>query len=244
MPGLKLSDKARGETAEERLVELKRKRADDVVLVHEIYASVQGESTHAGRPCVFVRTTGCHLRCAWCDTEHSFHAGTDMTIDAIIADVEARGGGVKLVEITGGEPLLQRSVFTLVKRLLDGGFEVLIETSGAVAIDAVDPRAKLIVDAKAPGSGEESRNIWKNIPLLVPGKDELKIVIADERDYEWAKRVLGERGVRPGVTVLFSPVWGAIEPPQLAEWIVRDNLEGVRFQLQMHKVLWGERTGV
>lgn len=240
MPGL--SDKARAETPEERLVELKRPRANDVVLVHEIYTSVQGESTHAGRPCVFVRTTGCHLRCGWCDTEHSFHAGSEMHIDDIVRDVAARA--VKLVELTGGEPLLQKSVFALVTKLLDAGHEVLIETSGAVAIDGVDKRAKLIVDAKAPGSGEESRNIWKNLPLLVPGKDELKIVLADERDYEWAKRVVEERGVPDGVTVLFSPVWSSLEPAQLAEWIARDTPRGVRFQLQLHKVLWGERQGV
>lgn len=240
MPGL--TDKARNETAEERLVELKRSRPSDVVLVHEIYTSVQGESTHAGRPCVFVRTTGCHLRCTWCDTEHSFHAGTEMRIDDIVRDVAALG--VPLVELTGGEPLLQKSALTLVTRLLDAGHEVLIETSGGVTIDAVDKRAKLIVDAKAPGSGEEARNIWKNLPLLVPGKDELKIVIADERDYEWAKRVVAERGIRDGVTVLFSPVWGSIEPAQLAEWIARDKPRGVRFQLQLHKVLWGERSGV
>lgn len=237
-----LTAKARSETADERLVEIRRARPTDVVLVHEIYTSVQGESTHAGRPCVFVRTTGCHLRCVWCDTEHSFHAGTEMRVEDIVKEVAARG--VNLVELTGGEPLLQKSALTLVTRLLDAGHEVLIETSGAVAIDAVDKRAKLIVDAKAPGSGEEARNIWKNLPLLVPGKDELKIVLADERDYEWAKRVVAERGVPEGVTVLFSPVWSSLAPATLAEWIARDKPRGVRFQLQLHKVLWGERPGV
>lgn len=239
MPGL--TDKARGESADERLVELRRKRAEDVVLVHEIYASIQGESTHAGRPCVFVRTTGCHLRCSWCDTEHAFHSGTEMTLDAIVAEVRARG--IPLVELTGGEPLLQKSALLLVTRLLDAGHEVLIETSGAVSIEGVDPRAKLIVDVKAPGSGEDARNVWKNLPLLVPGKDELKLVLSDERDYEWAKRVLVERGVPAGVTVLLSPVWSSLEPARLAQWIARDKL-AVRFQLQLHKVLWGEKSGV
>lgn len=235
-----LSHKARGESPEERLVELKRKGADSV-LVHEVYASIQGESTHAGRPCVFVRTTGCHLRCAWCDTEHSFHEGRERSVDSLVDEVSALG--IPLVELTGGEPLLQKSALLLVTRLLDRGLEVLIETSGGVSIEGVDPRAKLIVDVKAPGSGEDGKNIWKNLPLLVAGKDELKFVLADERDYQWAQRVLQERAIPAGVTVLFSPVWSTLAPAMLAEWIARDRLP-VRFQLQLHKVLWGERAGV
>ena len=235
-----LSDSSRRESPEERLVELKRK-GEHSVLVHEVYASIQGESTHAGRPCVFVRTTGCHLRCAWCDTEHAFHEGKERTVDSLVDEVIALG--IPLVELTGGEPLLQKSALVLVTRLLDRGLEVLIETSGGVSIEGVDARAKLIVDVKAPGSGEDARNVWKNLPLLVPGKDELKFVLADERDYAWAKQVLVERGVPPGVTVLFSPVWSSLAPSTLAEWIARDRLP-VRFQLQLHKILWGERSGV
>ena len=235
-----LSDKSRSETAEQRLVEIKNKR-EHMVLVHEVYASIQGESTHAGRPCIFVRTTGCHLRCAWCDTEHSFHEGRERSVDSLVDEVVALG--IPLVELTGGEPLLQKSALVLVTRLLDVGLEVLIETSGGVSIAGVDARAKLIVDVKAPGSGEDGKNVWKNLPLLVPGKDELKLVLADERDYQWAKQMLRERAIPAGVAVLFSPVWSTLAPATLAEWIARDRLP-VRFQLQLHKVLWGERAGV
>jgi 7-carboxy-7-deazaguanine synthase len=235
-----LSDKALCESPQERLVELKRK-SEHAVLVHEVYASIQGESSHAGRPCVFVRTTGCHLRCSWCDTERSFHAGSERSVDSLVEEVSALG--IPLVELTGGEPLLQKSALVLVARLLDRGFEVLIETSGGVTLAGVDARAKLIVDVKAPGSGEDARNVWQNLPLLVPGKDELKLVLADERDYEWAKRILAERPIPRGVTVLFSPAWPALAPATLAAWIVRDRLP-VRFQVQLHKILWGERSGV
>lgn len=235
-----LSDKARHESPQERLVELKRKR-HDLVLVHEVYASIQGESSHAGRPCVFVRTTGCHLRCTWCDTEHSFHVGSERSVDSLVDEVRALS--IPLVELTGGEPLLQKSVLLLVTRLLDAGLEVLIETSGGVSIHDVDARAKLIVDVKAPASGEEASNVWTNVPLLVPGKDELKFVLANESDYQWAKRALLERGIAPNVTVLFSPAWPLLAPAVLAEWIVRDRLP-VRLQVQLHKVLWGERPGV
>jgi 7-carboxy-7-deazaguanine synthase len=207
--------------------------------VHEIYASIQGESTHAGRPCVFVRTTGCHLRCTYCDTEHAFHAGTERTVDAVVADVAAMG--VKLVELTGGEPLLQKGALRVVEKLLDGGFEVLIETSGGVSIEGVDRRAKLIVDIKTPGSGEHEKNVWKNLALLTPGHDEVKLVLVDAADYEWARAQLTR--VPAGVTTLFSPSFPGMPAAQLAEWIMRDKLP-VRFQLQMHKVLWGERAGV
>jgi 7-carboxy-7-deazaguanine synthase len=236
-----LSEKSRRETAEERLVPLKRKARDDTVLVHEVYASIQGESTWAGVPCVFVRTTGCHLRCVYCDTEHAFHAGRERTIDDIVDEVRALG--IPLVELTGGEPLLQKSALALVTRLLDEGRTVLIETSGAVSIEGVDRRARLIVDVKTPGSGEADRNIWKNLPLLRAGHDELKLVICDEGDYRFAIDVVRNKPIPQGVTVLFSPAAPSMEPARLAEWIVRDKLP-VRFQLQMHKVLWGNRAGV
>ena len=234
-----LTDKALRESPDERLIELKRPRADDVVLVHEVYASIQGESTHAGRPCVFVRTTGCHLRCRYCDTEHAFHEGRERTVAALVDEV--RGFGINLVELTGGEPLLQRSARALVVQLLDVGHEVLIETSGGVAVDGVDRRAKLILDVKTPGSGEVERNVWKNLDALQPGHDEVKFVLVDDADYAWAKTVLPR--IPSGVTVLFSPSFPGLAPATLAAWILRDRLP-VRFQLQLHKVLWGERAGV
>jgi 7-carboxy-7-deazaguanine synthase len=236
-----LSERALQESPEERLVELKRKAREDTVLVHEIYASVQGESTHAGRPCTFVRTTGCHLRCRYCDTEHAFHAGSERTLDDIVAAVRALG--VPLVELTGGEPLLQKSALALVTRLLDEGFEVLIETSGAVSVAGVDPRARLILDLKTPGSGEDGRNVWKNLERLKPGHDEVKLVLCDDDDYAWAVEVLKSRPIPAGVTVLFSPAFPGMDPAALAARVVRDRLT-VRFQLQLHKVLWGERPGV
>ncbi len=235
-----LSNKALGESAAERLVEIGKTRArDDVVVLHEIYASVQGESTHAGRPCAFVRTTGCHLRCTWCDTEHAFHAGRERAVDDVVAEVRALG--IPLVEVTGGEPLLQAGALAVIGGLLDAGHEVLVETSGGVSVDGVDRRARLIVDVKTPSSGEHERNVWKNLPLLSPGHDEVKFVIAGDADYAFAREVLPR--VPPGVTALFSPVTPGLAPAALAEWIVRDRLP-VRFQVQMHKVLWGERTGV
>lgn len=236
-----LSERALRETAEERLVALKRKARSDTLLVHEIYASVQGESTHAGRPCTFVRTTGCHLRCRYCDTEHAFHAGTERTLEDILGEVRALG--IPLVELTGGEPLLQTAAQALVVRLLDGGFEVLIETSGGVSVEGVDRRAKLILDIKTPASGEVARNVWRNLERLQPGHDEVKVVICDDVDYAWARQLVGERRIPDGVTILFSPAHPGMEPARLAERIVADRVP-VRFQLQLHKVLWGERPGV
>lgn len=211
------------------------------LLVHEIYASVQGESTWAGVPCVFVRTTGCHLRCSYCDTAHAFEGGAVMSVDAVVQDVLARG--IPLVELTGGEPLLQKDAATLITRLLDAGCTVLVETSGAVGIAGLDPRVRLIVDVKTPGSGEHERHRFQDLPLLKPGLDELKFVIVDEADYAWARDIVRTRPIPAGVTVLFSPAASTMKPAWLAEQIVADRLP-VRFQLQLHKVLWGERTGV
>lgn len=241
-----LTAKALQESPEERLVELtelKRRTPPtaEILLVHEIYTSIQGESTHAGRPCTFIRTTGCHLRCRYCDTEHAFHAGRERTVDDLIGEVRQRG--VPLVELTGGEPLLQRSALTLVSRLVDEGFEVLIETSGGVSVEGVDPRARLILDIKTPGSGEASRNVWKNLERLRPGHDEVKLVVCDEADYLWARDVVATRPIPAGVTVLFSPSFPGMTPAVLAERILADHLP-VRFQLQLHKVLWGEKPGV
>ncbi|HEY4220817.1 MAG TPA: radical SAM protein [Myxococcota bacterium] len=234
-----LSDKALQESPEQRLVEIAATRSrDDVVVVHEVYASVQGESTHAGRPCVFVRTTGCHLRCTYCDTEHAFHEGSARSIPSIVAEVA--GFGVPLVELTGGEPLLQKGARSLVTALIDAHYEVLIETSGAVSVDGVDRRAKLIVDVKTPGSGESDKNIWKNLALLTPGHDEVKFVIVNDADYAWTQEILPR--IPAGVTVLLSPSFPSMAPDKLAEAILRDRLP-VRFQVQLHKILWGEKRG-
>ncbi len=247
-----LSEKARSETPEERVRPLRvlntlepastsPTASGEQLLVHEIYASIQGESTWAGVPCSFVRLTGCHLRCTYCDTEHAFHEGTVRSVDDVVAAVAAQG--IPLVELTGGEPLLQRGAATLITRLLDAGHTVLVETSGAVTVEGLDPRVRLIVDIKTPGSGEHQRNRWANLPLLKPGLDELKLVIVDDADYAWASDVVATRPIPQGVTVLLSPCFPTMSPQRLAEKIIEDRLP-VRFQLQMHKVLWGEKTGV
>jgi 7-carboxy-7-deazaguanine synthase len=209
--------------------------------VTEIFHSIQGESTWAGLPCTFVRITGCPLRCVWCDTEYAFHGGERLSLDEIVARVDALG--TKLVEITGGEPLAHRNAFVLVRRLLDHGYTVLVETSGAIDVSALDPRAHKIMDLKCPGSGEAARNLWSNLEYLTP-RDEIKFVIADRADYEWARDVVQSHGlgeqVRNGTlrAILFSPVWDRIEFRELAEWILEDRLP-VRFQIQLHKSIWG-----
>jgi 7-carboxy-7-deazaguanine synthase len=202
--------------------------------VTEIFFSIQGESSHAGRPCVFVRLTGCNLRCTWCDSDYTFTGGQTLTLDDVMARVKSYG--CPLVEITGGEPLAQPEAFELVTRLCDEGFEVLIETSGSIDIAPVDRRATLILDIKCPGSGEERKNRWANLEQLKPD-DEIKFVIADRIDYEWAKRVIEERHLDRW-TVLISPVWGQMEMRELAEWMLADRLPA-RFQTQLHKHIWG-----
>lgn len=237
-----LSEPAKAESAEARVRPLKvLSSTSDRLLVHEIYTSIQGESTWAGVPCTFVRLTGCHLRCSWCDTEHAFHHGEVRSVDDVVA--AALGFGVSVVEVTGGEPLLQQATPALLTRLADAGLTVLVETSGAVSIDGLDPRAHLIVDVKLPGSGEWGKNRWANLPLLKPVRDELKFVIADDADYDAAVEVVKTRPIPAGVTLLFSPVFPSMPPQRLAEKIIQDRLP-VRFQLQMHKVLWGEKPGV
>lgn len=202
--------------------------------ITEIFFSIQGESSHAGRPCTFVRLTGCNLRCVWCDSEYTFSGGERMSLEDILARVD--GYGCKLVEITGGEPLAQNEVFALIKRLCDDGYEVLIETSGSIDTTPVDPRAKLILDIKCPGSGEVEKNRWENLERL-RAHDEIKFVIADREDYEWAKRVIEERELQR-FTVLLSPVWGQLELKPLAEWLLADRLPA-RLQTQLHKHIWG-----
>lgn len=202
--------------------------------VTEIFFSIQGESSHAGRPCTFVRLTGCNLRCVWCDSEYTFTGGERMSIDAVMDRVAQYG--CNLVEVTGGEPLLQKESFELIRRLCEEGYEVLIETSGSIDTTPVDPRAKVILDIKCPGSGEVDRNLWSNLDRLRPG-DEIKFVIADRDDYEWARGVVQERDLGHW-TVLFSPVHGEADLRALAEWILEDRLP-VRLQTQLHKAIWG-----
>jgi 7-carboxy-7-deazaguanine synthase len=208
--------------------------------VTEIFHSIQGESSHAGRPCVFVRLTGCNLRCRWCDSEYTFTGGERMSIDEVMAKV--RSYGCDLVEVTGGEPLAQAEAFDLIARLCDERFEVLIETSGSIDIAAVDKRATIILDVKCPGSGEVEKNRWENVDHL-KSKDEIKFVIADRADYDWARRAVEERRLDRW-TVLFSPVWGEMDLKSLAEWMLADRVPA-RLQTQLHKHIWGaEARGV
>ena len=203
--------------------------------ITEIFFSIQGESSHAGRPCVFVRLTGCNLRCTWCDSEYTFTGGERMSLDDVMEKV--KGYGCNLVEITGGEPLAQAEAFPLITRLCDEGYEVLIETSGSIDTSPVDERAKLILDVKCPGSGEVEKNRWENLDRLRPRHDEVKFVIADRDDYEWARRVIEERGLERH-TVLLSPGWGRMDMKALAEWMLADRVPA-RFQTQLHKHIWG-----
>ncbi len=203
--------------------------------VNEIFFSLQGESTRAGEPCVFVRLAGCDLRCVWCDTEYAFHDGRRMSIDEIVKRVEAYPAG--LVEITGGEPLLQERVHLLVERLFERGKEVMVETGGHRDIGLVDERVKLICDVKCPDSGMCGHNRWENLERLRP-QDEVKFVLASRADYEWAREQVRTRRLHERNTVLFSPVWATLAPRDLADWILADGLP-VRMQLQLHKILWG-----
>jgi 7-carboxy-7-deazaguanine synthase len=205
--------------------------------VTEIFRSIQGESTHAGRPCTFVRLTGCPMRCVWCDSEYTFTGGEHYSIDSILDQV--RAFGCKLVEVTGGEPLAQRKAFTLIERLCDEDYEVLIETGGYVSTAGLDPRAKVILDIKCPASGEEPRNDWSNIERLRADKDEVKFVIADENDWHYATKVIEKYDLENRtVAVLISPAWRLIDLQQLANWIAGSGLK-VRMQLQLHKYIWG-----
>ena len=202
--------------------------------VNEIFYSIQGESTFTGRPCVFVRLTGCNLRCRWCDTAYAFYDGETLTVEQVLERVRAYK--CPLVEITGGEPLLQDEVHSLIDRLLLEGYEVLIETGGSLDVGRLDPRVIKILDLKAPGSGMDRLNNLDNLQYL-DQKDQVKFVVADRRDYEWAKQMMAEHALAEKAQVLFSPVFGELHPRELAEWILADRLP-VRLQIQLHKYLW------
>lgn len=205
--------------------------------VTEIFHSIQGESTHAGRPCTFVRLTGCPMRCTWCDSEYTFTGGDHFTIDQIMEKV--RDFKCRLVEVTGGEPLAQREAFDLIQRLCEEGYEVLIETGGYVSTVGLDSRAKIILDVKCPASGEAARNDWSNLERLRPDLDEVKFVIVDHDDWEFTKETIAKYQLEErALAVLISPAWGQVDLQELANWITQSGLK-VRLQLQLHKYIWG-----
>jgi len=207
--------------------------------INEIYHSIQGESTHAGRPCVFVRLTYCNLRCTYCDTEYAFYEGKDLSVQQVIDEVEKYN--CKLVEVTGGEPLVQMDeCLNLMKMLCELGYEVMIETGGSLSIKDIDPRVKIIMDLKCPSSGMEKKNLYENLQYLKP-TDELKFVIGNREDYEWSLEKIKQYNIQGKCTILFSVVFGELEPVQLIKWILEDKLD-VRFQLQMHKYIWHPQT--
>lgn len=207
--------------------------------IHEIFYSLQGEATRVGFPTVFVRLTGCPLRCGYCDTAYAFQGGRNMSQDEILQAVKKYN--TRHVTVTGGEPLAQKECLPLLTALSDAGYDVSLETGGSLDIANIDTRVAVILDIKTPGSGEEAKNFWPNLAHLKP-KDEVKIVLCDRADYDWAKQVLAQHGITEKCTVLFSPVYATLAPRDLAEWILADQLP-VRFQLQLHKILWGEEPG-
>jgi 7-carboxy-7-deazaguanine synthase len=212
---------------------------EDTLVIHEIYASIQGESTFAGLPCTFVRTTGCNLRCSWCDTTQAFYGGNRMARADVLE--KALAFGTPLVELTGGEPLLQPGTVPLLTELCDAGRTVLLETSGEADISRVDPRVHKIMDLKAPGSGESHRNRWSNLAFIT-GRDELKFVLASREDYEWMRRVITEHALDDRTpNLLVSTVFGKLSPRMVVEWVMADRLP-VRVQLQMHKYIWSPET--
>lgn len=223
----------RGPSLQKRLAPLDG-LAPDALRIHEIYASLQGEGTHVGLPCTLVRLTACHLRCTYCDTAHAFGRGEQMTLDEVVGRTLALHP--KLVLITGGEPLLQPAALPLMRRLCDAGRTVLLETSGALPIDDVDPRVRRIVDFKAPSSGECAANCWENVAQLRP-HDEVKFVLGDRADYAWACGVVAEHRLTERCSVLFGPVFGRLQPKDLAAWMLQDALD-VRMQVQLHKFIW------
>ena len=213
--------------------------AADRLKVTEIFLSLQGEARDAGRPTVFVRLTGCPLRCQYCDTAYAFHGGAWRDIDGILAEVASHG--VRHVCVTGGEPLAQKRCLPLLARLCDAGHVVSLETSGAIDIAPVDPRVSRVLDIKTPGSGEVARNLWSNLPLLT-ARDQVKCVICSREDFDWALGIVSEHRLHERCDVLFSPSFGQVDPRALADWIVAEKAP-VRFQLQLHKLLWNDEPG-
>jgi 7-carboxy-7-deazaguanine synthase len=210
----------------------------DILKINEIFYSIQGESSMNGLPCIFVRLTYCNLRCSYCDTEYAFYEGKDMTIDEIIKEVDKYN--CKLVEVTGGEPLVQDNVHLLMKRLFDSSYKVMIETGGSLSIKSIDKRVKIIMDLKTPSSNMSDKNLYENIDYLKPD-DEVKFVIGNREDYEWAKEIIFKYKLVDKVTVLMSPVFDEIQNIDLATWILNDGLN-VRFQIQLHKYIWHPET--
>jgi 7-carboxy-7-deazaguanine synthase len=215
------------------------KAREGMLKITEIFHSLQGEALHAGLPTVFVRLTGCPLRCTYCDSEYAFYGGEWMHFDDILTEI--RRFKTPYVCVTGGEPLAQRRCSDLLARLCDEGFDVSLETSGAIAISKADRRVSRVMDLKTPDSGEEEKNLWSNLAELTP-KDQVKFVICSRGDYEWARERILEHKLESYCEVLFSPAWGLVEAKILAEWVLEDRLP-VRFQMQLHKVLWGDVPG-
>jgi len=208
--------------------------------IHEIFHSLQGESSRVGLPTVFVRLTGCPMRCVYCDTAYAFSGGSNIEIADILAKVAEFG--TRYVTVTGGEPLAQKDCHILLKELCDAGYNVSLETGGAIDISPVDARVSVILDVKTPGSGEVKNNVWGNLAHLKP-QDEVKFVLCSRDDYEWAKALLSTHKINEKCPVLFSPVYSQVNPTALAEWVLADKLP-VRMQVQLHKILWGEKPGV
>lgn len=206
--------------------------------INEIFHSIQGEGSAAGLPCIFVRLTYCNLRCSYCDTEYAFYEGKEYSVEDIITIV--KNYGCNLVEITGGEPLMQNESLDLLRHLCDENFSVMLETGGSLPIENVDRRVKIIMDLKCPSSRMEKKNLYSNISHLKP-EDEVKFVIGDREDYNWAKKIIDEYNLSDKCSILFSPVFNKIEPKEIAEWVLKDNLK-VRFQLQLHKYIWKPDT--
>ena len=213
--------------------------ADRELRISEIFYSLQGESRTVGWPTVFIRLTGCPLRCGYCDTSYAFAGGERMTLSEILAQVAEYSP--RFVTVTGGEPLAQRDCWLLLKMLCDAGYTTSVETSGAIDISQVDKRVSTVMDIKTPGSGEVERNLYKNLDLL-KRKDQIKFVITDHADYQWSRNFIDEKGLVGNFEILFSPVHGELQPAELAKWILADNLQ-VRMQIQMHKYLWGDERG-
>lgn len=207
--------------------------------VHEIFYSLQGESSRIGLPTVFVRLTGCPMRCVYCDTAYAFHGGKSIELAEIMREVASHGA--HYVTVTGGEPLAQKECETLLRELCDAGYDVSLETGGAMDISNVDPRVSVILDIKTPGSGEVEKNHWSNLGHIKP-KDEIKFVLCGREDYEWARQIISEHDLAGKCSVLFSPVYQQVNPTELAEWVLKDKLP-VRMQVQLHKILWGETPG-